>query len=612
MTHLLYCLLRAGHLRWIGAAFAILLPISAAAQDDEPTQDSDDSTPPGLAYTTEIEGDLSDRLRSLIDESAALLTQTDRLPASEAALRRRLRDDLDRIARILRSEGYYRNEIQSVVDDSADPIHIRIEVDPGPRFRLENYEISYQEPVPDSAPRTAEDVGLELGQPARAAALQAAAREIPLWLKENGYPFGRVANTRYLADMDHATVRAEIIVAPGEPAAFGPLSIVGVESVRKDYLYRILGWEEGIPYDERETERVRRELSRTGLFDTVIVDTPEDVESDGELPVTAEVAERPHRTIGAGVSYSTDEDGPGIEVFWEHRNLFSEAERLRLEASATRPRQSLGANFRKPNYLRLEQALLFENELRRESSEAFDELTSSHFLGLERRLSENWTARAGPSLLFTRVTEDDETEVFGLVGLTGGVSYDGSDDPLNPTRGARLDASVTPYISAVGESARFVRAETSGSFYLSPFDSDRLVLAARGRFGTLAGSSHGDIPANLRFYAGGGGSVRGFAFRSVGPLDDDDDPIGGRAVAGIGLEARIKVTDTIGIVPFVDAGQVYETSWPTGEGLRIGAGLGLRYYTSFGPLRLDVATPVNPRKGVDRAYQFYISIGQSF
>lgn len=592
-------------MRVLALALMLLSPPTAMGQNAE------EAEPDGVAYTATITGDFGNRIRSLIDESSALLTERDRLPGSEAALRRRLADDLDRIARILRSEGYYNYKIDHQVDDRQQPIDVRISVERGPAFRLTEYRIAYSGEVPESAPQSAEDVGLRLGERARAAELRAAEERIFQWLQQSGYPFGRIADTRYLADMDQAEIRALIRVVPGEATRFGPLSIVGLEKVREDYIRRIVDWHEGEPYDQRQTEAVRQKLSQTGLFESVVTKTPESRDAQGELPVELEVAERPHRTIGAGIGYATDA-GPGVEVFWEHRNLFGAAEQLSLSAMGTREQQSFSADFRKPNYLRLDQSLLFENELRHEDSDAFEEYTSSHFLGLERPLGKNWTGRAGPSLLFTRVTEDDDVSYFALLGLTGGVTYDGSDDLLNPTRGARLDATLSPYVSVAGESAQFIRGDATGSLYYAPLGGDRLVLAARGRFGSLAGSSRGDIPANLRFYAGGGGSVRGYAFRSVGPLDSDDDPIGGRSVVEFSLEARIKITNTIGIVPFLDAGQVYETPWPQGDNLRYGAGLGLRYYTSFGPLRVDLATPLNRRKGVDRIYQFYISIGQSF
>src|SRR5690606_40444228 len=183
-------------LRVLALALMLLSPPTAMGQNAE------EAEPDGVAYTATITGDFGNRLRSLIDESSALLTQQDRLPGSEAALRRRLADDLDRIARILRSEGYYNHNIEYEVDDEEHPVQIHITVERGPAFHLADYEIVYTDEVPASAPRDATAVGLTLGERARAAELRAAEERIAQWLQESGYPFGRVASTRYLADMD--------------------------------------------------------------------------------------------------------------------------------------------------------------------------------------------------------------------------------------------------------------------------------------------------------------------------------------------------------------------------------------------------------------------------
>src|SRR5690625_4390926 len=226
-------------LRVLALALMLLSPPTAMGQNAE------EAEPDGVAYTATITGDFGNRIRSLIDESSALLTQQDRLPGSEAALRRRLADDLDRIARILRSEGYYDHTIDYEVEDEVHPVHIRIAVDRGPAFHLTDYQITYTTEVAASAPRNAEDVGLSIGRRARAAELRAAEDQISQWLQQSGYPFGRVADARYLADMDDAEIRAEIRVVPGEATRFGPLSIAGLETVREDYLRRIIDWHEG-------------------------------------------------------------------------------------------------------------------------------------------------------------------------------------------------------------------------------------------------------------------------------------------------------------------------------------------------------------------------------
>ncbi len=629
--------------RW-GCAALITLSLSGCSILDDiwPGAESSDVPPPrenliqGMDYDTDITGELNTRLRNLIDESSALLNQSERQPATPAALRRRMEDDVGRFRRILRSEGYYNGTVETSVDQEAQPIQITIEIDPGKQFTLSEYDLSYHPTVPegDKVPRTASDLGLEIGQPARAESLKQAETRITRLLSRHGYPDAELAEARYLADPEDETLRAEITVNTGARARFGRLELSGLEDVRESYIRELVNWPEGATYDSREVERVRQELGQTGLFSSVIVDRKQDEEQDSsqaqdgseqpqpgkqedekegeEVPVSAEVIEAPHRSIGAGVNYSTD-DGPGADAFWEHRNLFGENEKLRLEASISRSRQQAEGNFRKPNFLQRDQALLFENTFRRETSDAYDELTFDQFLGLERSIGENWTARFGPRLTLTQVEEDNEEDKqFFLAGVTGSAIFDNRDDPLNPTKGLRFSYSMTPLMSLYGDSTRYIINDASASSYLSVLDEDRLVLAGRVRLGSIVGSSHGDVPANQRFYAGGGGSVRGYPYQAIGPLDEDDDPEGGRALFEMSLEARFRVTESIGVVPFIDAGQVYDTSWPTIDNLRWAAGLGLRYYTGIGPLRLDVAVPLNRRPEVDDPFQFYVSIGQSF
>jgi translocation and assembly module TamA len=155
--------------------------------------------------------------------------------------------------------------------------------------------------------------------------------------------------------------------------------------------------------------------------------------------------------------------------------------------------------------------------------------------------------------------------------------------------------------------------------------SDRLVIAGRARAGSIFGIARDDLAPSRRYYGGGGGSVRGYGFQRLGPLEpvsslvpDDEGninladlrPVGGRSLNEFALEARYRFGN-FGIVPFIDAGNSYESTFPTGSDLRFGAGIGGRFYTNFGPFRIDVATPLNPRPG-DGKIAIYLSLGQAF
>jgi translocation and assembly module TamA len=197
---------------------------------------------------------------------------------------------------------------------------------------------------------------------------------------------------------------------------------------------------------------------------------------------------------------------------------------------------------------------------------------------------------------------------FFIAALPTVLSYDGSDDLLNPTRGYRLAGRLSPEASFQSGTFGYARAQIDGSAYLPV--SDRAVLAGRIRLGSIMGASRDRIAPSRRFYAGGGGSVRGYGYQDIGPIDADGDPVGGRSLAEFSLEARVRF-GAFGVVPFLDGGNLYMSKLPRFTSLRYGAGLGVRYYTSFGPIRVDVGTPLNRRSG-DARIAVYVSLGQAF
>ncbi|MEX0921627.1 MAG: autotransporter assembly complex family protein [Rhodovibrionaceae bacterium] len=565
-----------------------------------------------FAYSVSISGDFKEELGTLLREVSQLERQAERAPLTAAALAARVESDMERLRAVLRSEGYYAGEVDSEIDIEERPVAIRIEVTTGTRFTLASYQISYQgAPPPEGVRREIAEAGGRLGAPARAENLNNEEKRLVVRLRNRGYPFAKVADKKYTVDHAAESMAAEIVLEAGPRADFGEMSIEGLEDVRADHAERVAAWFPGERYDPRRVERLRQDLSRTGLFESVLVEPAGEVGSDGRLPVTVTVIERPHRSIGGGVAYSSA-DGFSVSAFWEHRNLFERGERLRLDADFSLTRQEATAEFRKPYFLQHNQSLLLNAAVVRQQDEAFDELSTTLYGGVERTYGDHWSLSAGASLELIRITEDGLTRDYGLVGFPVTLGYDSRDDALDPTKGFTLSATTTPYFGVSGDAEKFWVNEIKGSAYLSLDADDNFVLAARARLGSILGSTRSELPANKRFYSGGGGSVRGFEFRSVGPLDSSDDPIGGRSVVEGGLELRVRLTEEIGIVPFVEGGQVSTSSYPDlKEEVLWAAGLGFRYYTAIGPVRLDFAFPINGRP-VDDTFQFYVSIGQAF
>jgi len=571
-----------------------------------------------VAYEVQIEGIEQPELLELLRQSSQLVVLSDKPPATAIGLRRRAEDDIDRLQTALRSEGYYDAKIDLDLGSGTLPAKVTLTIEQGPRYTLAAYDISYVDgstPQDDARPRL-EDIGVTLGMAARAPAVVAAEQDLVEHLQDRGHPIARVAERKTFINRDRREMTVRLSVDAGPPATFGPLAFEGRESIDASYLRRIAEWPEGTVYDRRVVRDLQRRLSGTGLFSTVNAEPAGAVNADGSLPVTVTLVEREHRSIGAAAAYSTD-IGPSLEIFWEHRNLMGENEKLRLSATGSPVEQSGEIDFRKPAFLRADQDLLANLTGGHEETDAYERQWFESLAALERPFLENWRVSAGVSFGYEIVDENADNNTgersFELFGLPLTASRDTTDDPLDPHSGTRLQLSLTPYTGVGSESLLFLTAVAGGSAYYAIDREERFVLAGRARVGSIVGETTAALPASRRFYAGGGGSIRGYEYQLVGPIDKDEEPLGGTSLVELGGELRMRVTEEIGVVPFLDGGTVYDDPWPSDkETLRWAAGLGLRYFTGFGPVRLDVAFPLNPRDGVDDAFQFYISFGQAF
>jgi len=568
----------------------------------------------GRAYAVSIEGEITPDLRKLLEANSQLYALKDEAPTSEAALRRRIRADTDGLRSVLRSEGYYGGTVSATTDEQAQPLAVRLMISPGRQYRVGSFEISYtgDRVGEEGLPIDAAAFGFVPDMPARGTDIVAVSDALLERLARSGRPLAHVADRKGIVDHDTAIMTVRLLVDPGPPARFGPLEIAGLDKVEEGYVRQILNWPEGQTYDRRVLDQARRTLAATNLFRSISIEPAQSVTPEGSLPVDLAVTEAKHRTIAAGINYSTDE-GVGGELSWEHRNLLGRQERLRLSAEASQIRQEGSVDFRKPEFLQRDLTLHLNGTGRAQDTDAYDEKTASGFVGLEKRFRRIWTAEVGVTTEYSRIDEDGVESIYGLVGLPLSAIRDGTDNLLDPREGTRLHLSVTPYFATIENDVGFTMFEATGSVYFGLGKERRLVPALRTRIGSIIGADTLDIPITKRFFAGGGGSVRGYEFQKAGPLDADGDPVGGRSVLEAGLELRWQATEKIGFVPFVEGGNVYDDTSPDfGEDLFWAAGIGLRYFTIAGPIRLDVAFPLNKRDGFDDDYQYYISLGQAF
>jgi len=323
------------------------------------------------------------------------------------------------------------------------------------------------------------------------------------------------------------------------------------------------------------------------------------------------------RTIAGELGYVTGE-GARAEVSWQHRNLITPEGAVTFRGVLGTREQSLGGTLRMNNFHGRDKVLTAQAVAAHTKLNAYDAKSLTLGLGLERQTNiiwqKKWTWSFGGELLATderdtiEATGQPRRRTFFVVAGPTSLAYDGSDDLLNPTRGHRLSARVSPEASLQRGTEFYVKVQIDGSGYLPV--GRNVSLAGRFRFGSIEGAPRDSIAPSRRFYAGGGGSIRGFGYQDIGPKDVNGDPIGGRALTEFAAEARIRF-GSFGVVPFLDAGNLYTSTIPKFSGFRYGTGLGVRYYSSFGPIRVDVGTPVARRSGEPRV-AVYVSLGQAF
>lgn len=599
------------------AACAALFLSGCADEDslDRPVFEQPRTT---VSYEIELGGLPDQNMEALARESLAVYRQQENGAQSLAFLRRRADGDVALLKKLLRSRGYFKGSVTVAVRENETeeaPALVRFDVTPGAPFTLVRHDLSIEDPSGTAPNLDAASLGSPVGDNAAAEAIVATETAAVTRLRVNGFPYAAKGKRRAVADLDAESLEVETPILAGPAAVFGQVQYSGLVDVRQRYLQTYLPWEEGDVFDLSKLRAFQRALLGTDLFETVSVKPPAQPPEDAgpvALPVDVVVAERPFRTVSAGARYSTDE-GPSVTGGFEHRNLFGENEILSVEAELGVQVQRLGIGYREPQYMRPGQDLIASLVVRREEDDAFDELGATATLGLQRRLNPRWVVGAGGLLEISQITDQGTETMAYLFGLPVFGAYDSTDDKLDPSEGGRFRLEVTPYAGSFdGDFAGFLTLDATGSAYYDLFDDRSIILAGRGRFGSILTDELETVPQTRRLYAGGGGSVRGFAQRFVGPLDALNDPIGGLSAVELGGELRTRFLESFGATVFIEAGSVGEQSFPDfNTGVQVAAGVGFRYFSPAGPIRVDLALPLNPRDA-DDAFQIYFSIGQAF
>ncbi len=610
-------------------AWALGAPAAAPNDSTSNTPEAQKSKPANarpLKFAVHVKGPkLPDDIKAQIEATIELGKEgSTGQPTTLGQLRRRANTEAKNLNKVLRSQAYFSGRIEPVIDEAiGGRFELTYRVTLGPRTMIRSFVIVYRDHPSDEATlvKDAAALGLKPQRAARAQRIIDLTSDTLTWLQNHGHPTPKLENRKVIVDLTAKIADITLTINAGAPKRFGNLVIDnhahdgGSPSTAPDYIQSLATFSPGDLYDRRKADATVNALRQTNLFDQVsieVVDANDKAQVD-YLESKLVLAERKSRSVGAGASWSSDE-GAGVRGFWEHRNLFGRAEKLHLEVSVAQTKQSAIAEFTKPHFLRADQSLLGSFAYAHEDTDAYTEDSTKFGVALSRRITPTIQSSAGVSFELYRTLDSSGGHSYRLFGLPLTLRYDGSDSLLDPTEGVRVSSAFTPYAGqANGSPAAFSKFEASSSTYFSFGKRPDVTLAFRGRYGLMLAQDTLDVPGSLRFYAGGGGSIRGYGYQLVGPLDAKNDPIGGRSVLEGSAEARYRLTETLGLVAFVDTGNAYATATPQpSKGLQWGAGVGIRYYTPIGPVRADIAVPLNKRQGIDDSFQVYFSLGQAF
>ncbi|HEY0130339.1 MAG TPA: BamA/TamA family outer membrane protein [Allosphingosinicella sp.] len=571
-------------------------------------------------YTVRIEGldaDTEAALREPFD-SLSTLAKNVKDPANAAQIDRRAREDADLLAELLRARGYYDALVRTRVEaaPAGGDVVVTLEAEPGPVYRFAEVKLPGIEAAGEDMAALREAFAVAANEPVDAARVTTGEAALRVELGRRGYAFAETGEMDIALDHETRTAILTLPVNPNGSRQFGRIAVEGRPLFSASHIQRIARWKPGAPYTAALVEDLRRALIATGLVSTVAIRPVAAQDKSVDLVVSLERA--PMRTVAGQAGYGTGE-GIRVEASWQHRNLLPPEGAVTFRGVIGTQEQLVGAVLRRNNFLRRDQVLTAQVAISHIDRAAYDARTTILSGAIERQTNliwqKKWTWSAGAELVATDEEDVDlasgmtRRRTFFIGALPASLSYDGSNDLLDPTVGYRLAFRLSPEASLQSGTFGYGRTQVDASVY-QPF-TPTVTLAARIRLGTILGADRDRIAPSRRFYAGGGGSVRGYGFQRLGPRDPVfDDPIGGRSLTEFAVEARIRWGNW-GVVPFLDGGNISTSPLPKFDNLRFGAGIGLRYHTRFGPIRVDVGTPLNPRSG-DSRVAVYVSLGQAF
>ena len=534
---------------------------------------------------------LQNALQSLIDERTKAGASNTRASSEQ-------------LVRYLRSEGYYTARV--IVDQSDDaPIY---QVTAGERFYFTAVSVRAGGQS-DARSVAREALSIEVGDPVRAEDVLNAETEALRALRNSGWPDAQLEDRTITVDHADASGDAVFAYAPGAESLYGDLDLES-ERWRESFIRRLAPFQPGdrVSASQMRSFESRLEALQSMSSAAVTLEAPEEIDGPQRRTVRVSPSPAPRHVAEAGFSLSTSEGG-GVSGAYERRNLFGGDETLDINLNLATVQSGLQVELTAPHWRRLGQALTLEARAEREETDAYDLVEAGVGARVSRPITDALTLSLGGDLSVSH----SENATLDLNVYTGSVSlgavWDQRDSAIAPTPGQLVSMEVSPTVLAGDANSTYFRTVAEGRTYQRLTSS--LIIAGRLRAGGLIGAPLESLPPEQRFFAGGGGSARGYEYQSLSPRNAQGDLVGGRSIVESSVELRWRQSRRWGGVLFMDSAAAGRDETPDFGAVRSAVGLGVRYYLDFAPVRFDVATPLDANTG-DADIQVYIGLGEAF
>ena len=579
-----------------------------------------------VKYTLTFDGGDGD-LKGKLEEASALFQEQKEPVNGDLGLVIKARDDRERLLAALYENARYGavvnitvngtpiDELPPVPEFPRDrPIPVTVDVEPGPAFTIGSVSLTG-----DATKFDPSDYGLDIGAQANSTLVISAAGKIVEDLEAEGRPLARLTERGLTADHKTSTVDIRIGAEGGPVADVGEVTVSGTKTVDPEFVEKWSRLDRHKRYSPEEIKDANERLRKLGVFSSIKIVKADRLDQQGRIPLAIEVSDGKQRYFGIGAQFSSL-DGFGVQGYWGHRNLFGGAESLKITGSVSRLGEQwdyreldylASVEFSKPGIFDAYSTLNVSVIAQQVNPDTYRSTSFTKLANIGYELTRQDTITGGFDLTWNETEDFRGISQFLTFSLPITWNRDASDDKLDPHEGYRLRLTGIPSYE-IYRSNFFHTIDGQVSAYTSFGEDDGVTLAGKLAMGSLLmAPGLKDVPATRRFYLGGGGTVRGYAYQEITPRNANGDPLGGRSYMLASFETRVKVTETVGIVPFIDVGTVSSQTYPDFSDIRAGAGLGIRYATPFGPLRLDVAMPINRYPDGSR-FGIYAGIGQSF